>query len=72
MTDTTARTCLDCEFWGYSPGSPSYSEYTPGSDASMVCYLDHWSLGLYENDRGDVRDALYRARQCQDFKPEAP
>lgn len=67
----SARTCLDCKHWWWYPGEPEYSECTPGTDASMHCSKGHWRLGMFDDNRGDVRQKLKRAERCKDFEQDA-
>lgn len=60
--------CLDCKHFYFDPGSPGYSEQTPGSDMSLGCYKDHWSgRDCYSQD--DFRKHMLSAKTCKDYVP---
>ena len=41
---TTPRLCWFCKHFTFDPGSPHYSDLTPGSDMSMGCAKNVWRL----------------------------
>ena len=67
MTDT--RICLFCERFRVWPGSPGYSEVTPGEDAEIHCEKGHWRIRLYSDYANDYRRKLSTAKTCPDWTP---
>lgn len=61
------RLCYNCQFMYFDAGSPSYSEWTPGSAMSMECHKDHWSLDYYDN-QDKLRESLEKAATCPDYQ----
>ena len=64
-------TCRACEHFRFDPGSPAYSEVTPGTDWSMYCTLDEDSkfyIYGYETYQEDMRKILLQAATCKHFK----
>lgn len=59
------RLCYNCQFMYFDAGSPSYSEYTPGSNMTMYCQKDHWDLDGYEDK---LRECLETAQHCPDYQ----
>lgn len=62
------RNCVDCAHWRYSSGSPGYSEWTPGSDASMSCDKQYWKWDQEIDEERDVKAKLHTAETCADFE----
>lgn len=60
------KTCLFCEHYYISVGSPGYSEYTPGSDFSMDCNKGHWDFKQYDTE-AHYRGCLVTAQSCPDY-----
>jgi len=60
-------TCLDCEHFYFQPFECGYSEYTPGCEASIGCYKDHWCFSDCKTEE-DYRNNMLSARECSDFK----
>lgn len=58
------RTCLECKHFRVWAADPGYSEYTPGSDFSMVCEKDKWNFDAYEAYLEDFRKMLRTAETC--------
>ena len=67
MVDT--RICLFCKRFFVYTGSPTYSEYTPGEDASISCGAGHWHIELYHDVANDYRRKLLTAKTCPDWDP---
>ena len=65
----TDRTCLFCKHFEFDPGSPHYSELTPGIDSEFICHKGRWSMSNWDN-RSDFVDAIAKGLTCQDFKEE--
>lgn len=61
------RVCVLCEHFRYEEGDPGYSEYTPGSNASMGCGKGYWYWRNYTAQ--DFRTKLLSAERCADFEP---
>jgi len=55
-----------CEHFIFMEGSPGYSEYTPGWDASIDCRKAVFNARTL-NDI-DLKAALSRAQTCKHFK----
>lgn len=61
-------TCLCCANAYYSEGSPGYSEYTPGSPASMSCRRGRWEFD--DCITSDLIQFMHdTGRRCSDFEP---
>ena len=62
-------TCLCCYHFNAYDASPGYSEYTPGSPASIYCGRDH-----FEFDEYDAAAFFKRLHDlgatCPDFEPD--
>jgi len=61
-------TCLHCKHFDFSWGERGYSEYTPGSPASMECYKRHFSYG--DDDYETLRQIFYQHLGCKDFEED--
>lgn len=61
------RLCPTCVFFDFDGGERGYSTYTPGTDMSIECRRDHWSLGT-DDTLADARRAMHMAETCKDFK----
>jgi len=60
------RCCILCKHFSFDEGSPGYSEYTPGTDWSMSCLKNHWSMsGSYISEE-DYRKNILMAETCKD------
>lgn len=61
--------CLDCKHFYFYGGSPSYSEYTPGSDMSFGCNHNFWdSSDCYDQD--DFSRYMQMANDCKSYEPK--
>lgn len=58
------KICLFCDCFSFVAGSPTYSEYTPGSCSEMKCLLGHWT---YDFDNDDLYDIMATAINCNSF-----
>ena len=61
------RNCILCEHFWFSLSDSGYSEWTPGSEASMQCCKNHWDLDFELHGREDLRKALLTANTCSDY-----
>jgi hypothetical protein len=61
------RTCIDCKFWYFDGGSPTYSALTVGENWSSWCMKKHWEADGTNEDSRSYRSKLLTARMCQDF-----
>lgn len=74
--DKCGETCLCCKFMYFSPGSPGYSELTPGTGADFHCGKNHWYF--WEWDGFEIKgtkgkyigmyEAFQTAKTCPDFE----
>jgi hypothetical protein len=62
------RSCVLCAHFCLRSGSPGYSEWTPGCDMTMKCYLGKWALDPNNDDIDDFRAKLAKAKGCQHYK----
>ena len=61
-------TCVFCKHFCFSLGTPDYSDYTPGEDASLSCDKEYWDIRNYEDDcERKFREALKLAQTCKEF-----
>jgi len=58
--------CLTCKWWELSPGSPDYSEYTPGESAHFECKKGMFEF--YGFDMPDIPEFLREERYCDGYK----
>jgi len=63
------KICLFCCHFYIDGGSPGYSRYTPGDDASVGCNLDHWILERYDTSNS-YRLKMEKAENCGDFESD--
>ena len=72
MSKATNDFCVNCKYFYFNPGSPDYSEYTPGESMSLECYKGHWNtrgLGRFSvNSNEDLRKAMVMSKRCPDFE----
>lgn len=72
------KSCLMCEYCYFSQGEQGYSEYTPGSDASLMCLKQAMRHAGGSNlmwevyTRQELHEALSTAETCKLYKPDAP
>lgn len=57
--------CILCKYFYFSPGSPGYSELTPGTDWVMYCGKNHWDMSGYISEE-EYRKNLLKAENCKD------
>lgn len=62
MDNKIPKLCLFCNNFYYDPGSPYYSEYTPGWLAEVRCSLQYW------DDSENPRQYMLMAQTCKDFE----
>ncbi len=59
--------CYECRYFNFSPGSPGYSSWTPGSDLSFGCMKNIWS-GFDILDESDFASKIKTAETCEKFE----
>lgn len=59
--------CLFCEHFYFYPGSPHYSELTPGESGEIGCGLDYWDWHGFTDEQ--FRYAMLSADSCEDYNP---
>lgn len=59
--------CVNCKHFNFWPGSPGYSEFTPGDDMEMSCLRKHWRV-TFETSEDDFRDYMKSSETCADFE----
>ena len=62
------RLCWECPHIDFSPGSPGYSDMTPGYDMSLDCGKGYWKFDPHGELTG-LREGLTSAERCADFSP---
>lgn len=62
------RNCLFCKYFNIEPGSPGYSEWTPGWDMRMECNKGIWSLDEDADSAASFRAKMWNAKDCQHFE----
>jgi len=62
------RLCLWCKHFDFYMGSPGYSEYTPGEDASFECAKNHWKMLNYNIGREEFVNHIESGKKCPDFE----
>jgi hypothetical protein len=60
------KTCIFCQHFYLSMASPGYSEYTPGSDFSMICLKDRWRFDQFGTQE-HYHSCLKSAEVCPDY-----
>ncbi len=63
------RLCFTCKHMSIDPGSPHYSEYTPGSPMEAGCNKNHYDLDGFGNDEQAWNEKIRRAATCADYAP---
>ena len=63
----TERVCILCKKFRMYPADPGYSDITPGSDLSMYCRLEYWSLDVYRDHEDTYRAKITMAKDCKDY-----
>lgn len=70
MKTVPEKLCVFCKHWDFYGGSQGYSEYTPGSEASMNCnkghYGRHFDLLNISGEDG-FRAQILKAETCPDY-----
>lgn len=61
------KTCFDCAYFDLDMGEPDYSEYTPGSPATIECRKGKFSFNYYTT-RKEARKLILSAETCDKFK----
>jgi hypothetical protein len=61
--------CWFCDHFDFTPSSPGYSEWTPGSDASISCGKGVWEFDMQSEDEESFRSKLTTSTTCDKFKP---
>jgi len=67
--EKTVVTCLFCKQFYFSAGSPWYSEYTPGYEATWGCQQNVWEIDDMMDNTEDVRKKMLTAGQYKKFEP---
>lgn len=62
--------CVDCKHFYFSSGSPGYSEYTPGSDASLGCTKQKWEYEPNNDTDQSFRKKMKTADNCEEYEYE--
>ena len=64
------RTCLDCYYGYFNPGSPRYSKYTPGDPPELSCdYVPaYWDVRWFDLSSARLREILATAETCPGFR----
>ena len=62
------KTCILCKHFEFRSGSPGYSEYTPGWNASMYCRKNRIDIDIEEITEDQFRATLMKAETCPDFE----
>lgn len=68
------RMCWFCKHVAFDPGSPDWSELTPGEDWELRCKKGHYYLDSHEEHvtLDMFRRAIETARTCEDFEAKPP
>lgn len=66
------KLCVLCSHFCIWPGSPGYSEYTPGSDMTIQCGKYHWEMKNHDDGTGQFRRYNQQAETCLDYDREVP
>jgi hypothetical protein len=62
------KVCYFCEHFTLSTASPSYSDYTPGSDFEMWCDKSVWKFDSYDTSEREFAEILQTAEKCEFYK----
>ena len=63
------KNCVFCKYYRFHPGYYGYSEYTPGCEADIGCYKQHWELDMYEDTDESYQRKMENAKTCKDYDP---
>lgn len=58
------RLCIFCKHFEFNPGSPGYSEYTPGENMSMGCNMRVWEFDFGD----DFHQCIQHAYTCEKYE----
>lgn len=61
------KNCIFCTQFRFRTGDYGYSEYTPGSNASMECAEDVWDFDFMSNTQEEFVETLRTAETCEHF-----
>ena len=62
------KNCIMCKNWWFDPGTPDYSEYTPGDDWESKCTIDGgWRVSGGSVSESDWREKIKTAETCEHF-----
>lgn len=64
----TIKLCLWCKRCDFDMGSQHYSEMTPGSNASIVCYKDRFDYVLNNLTHERFLELIAYAKDCEHFE----
>ena len=62
------RTCTTCQHFYVCPGTPDYSELTPGEPMELKCGKYHWDISESEITSEMVREKFLTAIDCPDYQ----
>lgn len=70
MTDDRSC-CVNCRHFDFTPGSPGYSEWTPGDSMAIQCLKEHW-YAKYDTYQDQFREYMLSSKTCKDFVAREP
>lgn len=59
--------CATCRHFRFYCGSPGYSDWTPGSSASIECLKNHWEIDMEDETEEGYRRKQLTALRCPDY-----
>jgi hypothetical protein len=60
--------CWSCRFFNFTGSTPSYSDVTPGDNATMGCQQGIWDLDFSGDSQADFERKMKTAENCEDFE----
>ena len=61
------KNSIFCDKFRFNTGDYGYSEYTPGTDASMDCMKSVWDFNFMEDSHEEFVKTLRTAETCEHF-----
>lgn len=62
------KNCLFCEHFHFAPGSPDWSDNTPGIDIEIYCNKGVWDLDIHADTKFSFRRKMLTARSCDKYE----
>lgn len=60
--------CIFCEHYYVRTAEPDYSEWTPGTQFTMLCLKGKWEVDPWKDNTSTYRKMLLTAHTCNDYE----